>query len=151
MKAIGAWPQIEATRVKPVLKMQVWDACSDAQITFNYDDLAENISWIVENDVLLASVYRQLETVKSVEIRYGARMESCSLMRDGADASTVQLSNGGRIKCELLVSTNKIFFVVFKSGRFGRRKNQGEHKKQKNPSCPVTDGARSVLQSSTLC
>ncbi|XP_039430572.1 ubiquinone biosynthesis monooxygenase COQ6, mitochondrial [Culex pipiens pallens] len=106
MKAIGAWPQIEATRVKPVLKMQVWDACSDAQITFNYDDLAENISWIVENDVLLASVYRQLETVKSVEIRYGARMESCSLMRDGADASTVQLSNGGRIKCELLIGAD---------------------------------------------
>uniref|UniRef100_A0A1Q3G445 Ubiquinone biosynthesis monooxygenase COQ6, mitochondrial n=1 Tax=Culex tarsalis TaxID=7177 RepID=A0A1Q3G445_CULTA len=106
MKYIGAWPQIEATRVKPVLKMQVWDACSDAQITFNYDDLAENISWIVENDVLLASVYRQLETVQSVEIRYGARMESCSLIRDGADASTVQLNNGGRIKCELLVGAD---------------------------------------------
>uniref|UniRef100_A0A182W408 FAD dependent oxidoreductase domain-containing protein n=1 Tax=Anopheles minimus TaxID=112268 RepID=A0A182W408_9DIPT len=56
MKTIGAWEEIEQTRVKPVLKMQVWDACSDALITFNYDDFSENISWIVENDVLLATV-----------------------------------------------------------------------------------------------
>lgn len=107
MKAIGAWDQIEATRVKPVLKMQVWDACSDAQITFNYDDLADNISWIVENDVLLSSVYRQLEGVKNVDIRYSSRMEECSLIRDGADKSTVRLSNGDRVQCELLVSTNE--------------------------------------------
>lgn len=106
MKTIGAWPQIEATRVKPVLKMQVWDACSDALITFNYDDLSENISWIVENDVLLASVYRQLETVKNVEIRYSSKIEACELMRDGAEASTVRLSNGDRIQCELLVGAD---------------------------------------------
>ncbi|XP_021694709.1 ubiquinone biosynthesis monooxygenase COQ6, mitochondrial [Aedes aegypti] len=106
MKAIGAWEQIEATRVKPVLKMQVWDACSDALITFNYDDLADNISWIVENDVLLASVYRQLEGVKNVDIRYGARMEGCGLIRDGAEMSTVRLSNGEQLQCELLVGAD---------------------------------------------
>ncbi|XP_055544998.1 ubiquinone biosynthesis monooxygenase COQ6, mitochondrial [Wyeomyia smithii] len=115
MKAIGAWPEIEATRVKSVLKMQVWDACSDALITFNYDDLSDNISWIVENDVLLASVYRQLETVSSVEIRYSTRMEECRLIRDGADMSTVRLANGNRLKCELLIGADGYNSLVRRS------------------------------------
>lgn len=106
MRTVGAWEQIEATRVKPVLKMQVWDACSDALITFNYDDMADNISWIVENDVLLSSVYRQLEAVKNVEIRYSSKMEECGLIRDGAEKSTVRLSNGDRLQCELLVGAD---------------------------------------------
>uniref|UniRef100_A0A182MID6 FAD-binding domain-containing protein n=1 Tax=Anopheles culicifacies TaxID=139723 RepID=A0A182MID6_9DIPT len=104
MKTIGAWEEIEQTRVKPVLKMQVWDACSDALITFNYDDLSENISWIVENDVLLASIYRQLETVPNVRVRYSSKIASCELIRDGADKSTVKLSDGETLKCDLLVS-----------------------------------------------
>lgn len=115
MKAIGAWPQIEATRAKSVLKMQVWDACSDALITFNYDDLSDNISWIVENDVLLASVYRQLETAKSVEIRYSAKIEECNLIRDGADMSTVRLENGSRLKCELLIGADGYNSLVRRS------------------------------------
>ncbi|XP_065072879.1 ubiquinone biosynthesis monooxygenase COQ6, mitochondrial [Ochlerotatus camptorhynchus] len=115
MKAIGAWDHIEATRVKPVLKMQVWDACSDALITFNYDDMADNISWIVENDVLLSSVYRQLEGVKNVEIRYSSRMEECSLIRDGAEKSTVRLSNGDRVQCELLVGADGFNSLVRRS------------------------------------
>uniref|UniRef100_A0A182FJL6 FAD-binding domain-containing protein n=1 Tax=Anopheles albimanus TaxID=7167 RepID=A0A182FJL6_ANOAL len=102
MKRIGAWEEIERTRIKPVLKMQVWDACSDALITFNYDDFSDNISWIVENDVLLASVYRQLETVPNVEIRYSAKLADCTLVRDGAERSTVQLTNGELLTCELL-------------------------------------------------
>uniref|UniRef100_A0A182N043 FAD dependent oxidoreductase domain-containing protein n=1 Tax=Anopheles dirus TaxID=7168 RepID=A0A182N043_9DIPT len=103
MQSIGAWQEIERTRVKPVLRMQVWDACSDALITFNYDDLSENISWIVENDVLLASVYRQLEGVQNVQVRYAAKLASCELIRDGADTSTVRLTNGETLKCDLLI------------------------------------------------
>uniref|UniRef100_A0A2M4BMD5 Ubiquinone biosynthesis monooxygenase COQ6, mitochondrial n=1 Tax=Anopheles marajoara TaxID=58244 RepID=A0A2M4BMD5_9DIPT len=106
MKRIGAWEEIERTRIKPVLKMQVWDACSDALITFNYDDFSDNISWIVENDVLLASVYRQLETVPNVEIRYAAKLADCRLVRDGAERSTVQLTNGEQLTCELLVGAD---------------------------------------------
>ncbi|XP_058126983.1 ubiquinone biosynthesis monooxygenase COQ6, mitochondrial [Anopheles ziemanni] len=106
MQSIGAWEEIERTRVKPVLKMQVWDACSDALITFNYDDLSENISWIVENDVLLASVYRQLQSVPSVEIRYASKLASCELIRDGAEKSTVQLASGERLCCDLLVGAD---------------------------------------------
>ncbi|XP_053678552.1 ubiquinone biosynthesis monooxygenase COQ6, mitochondrial-like [Anopheles nili] len=107
MQTIGAWSEIERTRVKPVLKMQVWDACSDAVISFNYDDLSENISWIVENDVLLASIYNQLETVPNVQIRYSSKLASCELMRDGADKSTVRLASGETLKCDLLVSYDK--------------------------------------------
>ncbi|XP_055603260.1 ubiquinone biosynthesis monooxygenase COQ6, mitochondrial [Uranotaenia lowii] len=106
MQSIGAWQQIESVRAKPVLKMQVWDACSDALITFNYDDLSENIAWIVENDVLLGSVYQQLEQVKNVEIRYGAKVEECVLMRDGANRSKVRLSNGDLVGCELLIGAD---------------------------------------------
>uniref|UniRef100_A0A2C9H898 Ubiquinone biosynthesis monooxygenase COQ6, mitochondrial n=1 Tax=Anopheles quadriannulatus TaxID=34691 RepID=A0A2C9H898_ANOQN len=106
MRTIGAWEEIERTRVKPVLKMQVWDACSDALITFNYDDFAENISWIVENDVLLASIYRQLEGVPNVRVRYSSKLASCELIRDGADRSTVRLADGETLKCDLLVGAD---------------------------------------------
>ncbi|XP_058444281.1 ubiquinone biosynthesis monooxygenase COQ6, mitochondrial [Malaya genurostris] len=115
MKTIGAWPHIEASRVKPVLKMQVWDACSDALITFNYDDMSENISWIVENDVLLGSVYRQLDGVDTVKIRYSSKVEECHLIRDGAAASTVRLANGERLSCELLIGADGYNSLVRKT------------------------------------
>ncbi|XP_058066504.1 ubiquinone biosynthesis monooxygenase COQ6, mitochondrial [Anopheles bellator] len=119
MEKIGAWEEIKNTRVKPVMKMQVWDACSDALITFNYNDFAENLSWIVENDVVLASIYNQLTTVPNVAVRYSSKIAKCDLIRDGADKSAVHLTNGDLLTCELLVGADGYNSMV--------RKQMGVH------------------------
>lgn len=72
---VGAWHHMAEMRVKPFRRMQVWDACSDALITFNKSaDLSEDMAYIVENDVTNAALSRQLGEVKeNVEVQYEKR------------------------------------------------------------------------------
>lgn len=42
--------------------MQVWDACSEALIMFDKDNL-DDMGYVVENDVILHALTRQLEAV----------------------------------------------------------------------------------------
>ena len=40
----------------------MWDACSEAIITFEKDDL-DDMGYIVENDVVMSAVTKQLDAV----------------------------------------------------------------------------------------
>lgn len=42
---------------------QVWDACSDALITFDKENFEDEMAYIVENDVVVAALTRQLDTL----------------------------------------------------------------------------------------
>lgn len=107
MKEIGAWNTIENTRYKAVKHMQVWDACSNALITFSYDDFRDDIAYIVENDLVLHAVYKELENANNVEVRNQSKIESVILPKDGVRKSVVKLKDGETYSCELLVSTEK--------------------------------------------
>lgn len=43
--------------------LQVWDACSDALITFDKENFEDEMAYIVENDVVVAALTRQLDTL----------------------------------------------------------------------------------------
>lgn len=45
-----------------LLSFQVWDACSEAMIIFDKDNL-EDMGYIVENDVIMSALTKQLEAV----------------------------------------------------------------------------------------
>lgn len=83
--------------------MQVWDGCSDALITFNHDNFIGDVSYIVENDVLLHSVLKELEPFSNITIRNEAIIERISLEKEGLPCNKVELKTGEDFSAELLV------------------------------------------------
>lgn len=82
---------------------QIWDACSDAMITFNEDYLANEIAYIVENDLVLHAVDKQLKEKSSVEVIYNAQVEDITLPAARGDDTLIKLQNGKQFKAKLLV------------------------------------------------
>ncbi|XP_054653603.1 ubiquinone biosynthesis monooxygenase COQ6, mitochondrial [Dunckerocampus dactyliophorus] len=75
LSGIGAWEHITNMRCKPYKKMQVWDACSDALITFDKDNLEEEMAYIVENDVVVAALTKQLDGLSdNVQVKYRSKV-----------------------------------------------------------------------------
>jgi ubiquinone biosynthesis monooxygenase Coq6 len=97
---------------------QVWEACSDAMITFSHDDMAEDIAYIVENDVLLAAVNREVrELTGNLTVIHQAKIKGYELPQHHGTTCDVRvhLENGSSYICSLLVSiiynvTTKIKF-----------------------------------------
>ncbi|XP_076284466.1 ubiquinone biosynthesis protein COQ6, mitochondrial [Lasioglossum baleicum] len=106
LSSIGAWQHIEAVRYCPVRKMQIWDACSDAMIEFNEDHLSEEVAYIVENDLLLYAVNKQLVEKKNVNVVYASKVEDIKLPKHQGDAAKIQLQNGKKYKTQLLVGAD---------------------------------------------
>ncbi|CAL7949411.1 unnamed protein product [Xylocopa violacea] len=106
LSSIGAWQHIEAVRLCAVQKMQVWDACSDAMIVFNEDYLSEEIAYIVENDLLLHAVNKQLAEKENVNVIYNSKVENIILPKKLEENAEVQLQNGTKYKAKLLVGAD---------------------------------------------
>lgn len=92
--------------------MKVWDACSDAIITLNHDNFAEDMAYIVENDLLMSFLLQQLEQSPNVTLKSSASINSVQLPKDGFDSSGVTLKTGERYSCDLLVSLSLFDLVV---------------------------------------
>ncbi|KAI4498473.1 hypothetical protein M0802_006408 [Mischocyttarus mexicanus] len=102
LSSIGAWQHIEAIRCCPVKMMQVWDACSDAVITFNEDYLSKELAYIVENDLLLHAVKTQLREKSNVNVVYNAKVTNLLLPSIEGDNTKIQLENGKQYMTKLL-------------------------------------------------
>lgn len=106
LSSIGAWQHIEATRFCAVRKMQVWDACSDAMIVFNEDYTTDEIAYIVENDLVLHAVNKQLSEKGNVDVIYNSKVEHIKLPKVPEENAEIQLQNGKRFKAKLLVGAD---------------------------------------------
>lgn len=89
----------------------MWDACSEAIISFNSDEiLDDDIAYIVENDVLLHAVNTELlNNAKNVDVVFEAKISDYELAKGenkfGEESlSLVKLNNGDTYACHLLVS-----------------------------------------------
>ncbi|XP_012285283.1 ubiquinone biosynthesis monooxygenase COQ6, mitochondrial [Orussus abietinus] len=111
LSSIGAWQHIEAVRYAPVRKMQIWDACSDAIITFNEDHLAEELAYIVENDLLLYAVNKVL-VEKPVQVIHNARVENISLPKVHGESSKIVLQSGEQFTAKLLIGADGVYSRV---------------------------------------
>ncbi|KAH9636603.1 hypothetical protein HF086_003421 [Spodoptera exigua] len=85
-------------------------ACAmDAMISFSSSELLDDdVAYIVENDVLLHAVNKELLSSKSnVNIVYDAKIAGYQLPNeDDAIKSYVQMANGDTYTCQLLVKKN---------------------------------------------
>lgn len=75
LAGVGAWDSITEMRCKPYKKMQVWDACSDALIIFDKENLEDEMAYIVENDVVVAALTKQLDSLSdNVQVKYKSKV-----------------------------------------------------------------------------
>ena len=80
-------------------------------ITFNEDQLSEELAYIVENDLLIHAVSTQLAQKESVKIINEVKVENISLASSTVNSeSIIQIEGGNTIKTNLLVS-KKLHFT----------------------------------------
>ncbi|XP_068682933.1 ubiquinone biosynthesis monooxygenase COQ6, mitochondrial-like isoform X1 [Montipora foliosa] len=120
LESIGAWDHICSTRFKPFQRMQVWDGCSDAHITFDplreFGDSSLDMGFIVENPVTIAALRKQLKVLESrVKVFYGTKLKKLSLpdiARDldaeevGHPWATLELEDGRTLHSRLVVGAD---------------------------------------------
>ncbi|CAG9813073.1 unnamed protein product [Phaedon cochleariae] len=101
---IGAWRSIENSRFATVKRLQVWDALSDTSITFGDESELEDVSYVVENDLLLQAVTEVAKTIDNVEVSYNAKVKSYHLPEFQENFVKINTENGNQYACDLLVS-----------------------------------------------
>ncbi|XP_068195734.1 ubiquinone biosynthesis monooxygenase COQ6, mitochondrial [Antennarius striatus] len=112
LSSIGAWEQITKMRCKPYKKMQVWDACSDALITFDKENLQEEMAYIVENDIVVAALTEQLDSLPdNVQVKYRSRVVEYTwpMPHQAADSIPwvqVRLASGETVQTKLLIGAD---------------------------------------------
>nr|XP_055028428.1 ubiquinone biosynthesis monooxygenase COQ6, mitochondrial [Misgurnus anguillicaudatus] len=112
LSGLGAWDHIVKMRCKPYNKMQVWDACSDALITFDKENLQDEMAYIIENDVIVASLTKQLQTLSDhVDVRYRTKVVKYTWPRPYHMAESipwvqVTLASGKTLHTKLLIGAD---------------------------------------------
>lgn len=110
MTSLDVWKRVEKMRLQPVRYMQVWDASSDAMISFSSSELLDDdVAYIVENDILLHAVNTELtSTDNNVKIVYDAKIAGYQLPKQDNSTvkSYVQMSNGDTYTCQLLIGAD---------------------------------------------
>uniref|UniRef100_A0A3Q3A1P8 Coenzyme Q6, monooxygenase n=1 Tax=Kryptolebias marmoratus TaxID=37003 RepID=A0A3Q3A1P8_KRYMA len=101
-------PSVQA----PPLSSAVWDACSDALITFDKEDLLDEMAYIVENDIVVTAITKQLDTLSdNVQVKYKSKVVKYTwpMLHHAADSIPwvqVTLANGETHQTKLLIGAD---------------------------------------------
>lgn len=125
LSSFGSWQEIESMRYYSALRMQVWESCADAMITFSNSDMSEPLAYIVENDIILAAIMRALKTKQDrVEIRYETKAEVFDLPGSGDSEEAkkpyvkLTMNDGSVLKTKLLIGADGTNSAVRKASGF---------------------------------
>ena len=105
--------------------MKVWDSCSDAVISFDKDNMSEDLCRITENSMLVAAITKtlQCELMNCVEVKHCKRVQSCQFPQQYKEGendtsyqpTTIILDDGCSLETKLLVRPYLKKFDVFVS------------------------------------
>lgn len=120
---IGAWEEVLNLRCQPVHKMQIWESCSNSLITFNQEDLTEQMAYVAENDVILEAITRRLETLSDrVEVLYNTRVQHIDIPSlNSSQPNTwvrLKLQDGKSLKTKLLIGSDGMRSSVREAAKF---------------------------------
>lgn len=91
-----------------MLKIKVWDGISDALIQFNDDEFLSSVAYIVENEVLLYAIDKEIAKNPNIEIKNESKIEKVNLQCNGAPCNEVHLKSGEMFTSTLLV---RIYYI----------------------------------------
>ena len=80
-ESIGVWPLMQAERVAPFRDMRVWETTgsglANSEVHFDSAQISEAyLGYIIENRVMLKSLYQKLQTLPNVELIFGRACQS---------------------------------------------------------------------------
>ena len=103
-KSLGAWDEIQGTRVCAYKRMLVWDDSSSAQTRFDSADVGhQQLGYIVENSLIQHALWQQLRSLDNVRIRCPASVAALEF-NDGN--VKVALENGELLHTQLVVAAD---------------------------------------------
>ncbi|XP_047720691.1 ubiquinone biosynthesis monooxygenase COQ6, mitochondrial isoform X2 [Prionailurus viverrinus] len=111
LSSFGAWDHICNMRYRAFRRMQVWDACSEALIMFDKDNL-DDMGYIVENDVIMCALTKQLEAVSDrVTVLYRSKAVGYTWpypfpMTDSSPWVHITLGDGSTLQTKLLIGAD---------------------------------------------
>ena len=120
LQTIGIWPAIASARIGPYRYMRVWDALAPGQLKFDAADNGEAaLGWIVENKLIQHTLWQALKGIDPglQQIAIPAAASAAPMaprvlcpaevagIDDAADAVTVTLIDGTRLRAKLLIAT----------------------------------------------
>lgn len=71
-------------------------------LTFDNDN---DLAYIVENDIILGALYKQIQDDENITVHYDSRVNQCNLPKTNKDLASVKLANGETtFETSLLVS-----------------------------------------------
>jgi 2-octaprenyl-6-methoxyphenol hydroxylase len=101
LRDLGAWDAIDATRIAPVRRMEVF---GDEGSSLLFSPRAgEMLAWIVEGNRLLAGLDEAVASHAAVSVHYGAEARAFSA---AADHARVELEGGVALEGDLLVGAD---------------------------------------------
>lgn len=95
---LGLWDYVAARRACPFTGMKVWEAGADGELLLEHTEIGlPELGHIVDNGLLVASAWRRLD---DVDVFCPAKLTD---VRVGAQAATLTLDDGRRVKAALVV------------------------------------------------
>uniref|UniRef100_A0A8C7D362 Coenzyme Q6 monooxygenase n=1 Tax=Oncorhynchus kisutch TaxID=8019 RepID=A0A8C7D362_ONCKI len=107
LSGVGAWNHIMNMRCKPYQKMQF-----NALITFDKENLQDEMAYIVENDIIVAALTKQLENLSDqVKVQYKTKVVMYTWPKSHQVAESipwvqVTLANGQTFQTKLLIGAD---------------------------------------------
>jgi 2-octaprenylphenol hydroxylase len=102
-EAIGAWPFMQAQRISPFRHMHVWEQANRSEIHFDSAELSEaQLGYIIENRVMLSSLYDCLKQDDQVSMLFG---QACDSMQFVDDHWQLDIA-GDKLQTKLLVAAD---------------------------------------------
>lgn len=117
LRNLDAWNGIEARRCHPFNSMHVWDEASVGEVHFGASDIGEpNLGHIVENDVVQAALWEQIEACEKVQVVLNHALECIEFNNDQA---WLTLTGVGVITTPLVVGADGAFSRVRELAHIG--------------------------------
>lgn len=73
-------------------------------ITFQGDTLADDMAYIVENDILVHSVLQEIKKLPNIVLQNNSKIDAVQLATDANHLGYVTLKTGEQFSCSLMVS-----------------------------------------------
>ena len=115
LQNLGAWDEIQQTRVSPYNKMHVWDGDGVGKVDFDAADIQQPVlGHIVENSLITTALLHQAQQHPQIELLYGSGVAELSPMEDVESVEgevenryrTIRLNNDQQLTAKLVIAAD---------------------------------------------